>query len=483
MSEHFDVVIVGAGLSGIGAACQLRRDRPERSFVILESRAAIGGTWDLFRYPGIRSDSDMFTFGYAFEPWKGDKSLADGPAIRSYVQDTARKYGVDALVRFGHKVIRTSWSSAAARWTIEVTRGDGSTGTITASFLWMCTGYYRYDAGHTPEFPGRERFQGRIVHPQLWPEDLDYSGQRVVVIGSGATAVTLVPAMAKRAAHVTMLQRSPSYVLSLPNRDPIAATLRKFLPEQLAHDVARWKNVVMATALYQLSRRRPEGMKKFLLAQVRRALGPGHAVDPHFTPRYEPWDQRLCLVPDNDLFKAIRSGKAEVVTDTIETFTETGLRLGSGAELPADLVITATGLELLFLGGSELVVDGAPVQLADRISFKGFMLSDVPNFVFTVGYTNASWTLRADLVAAHVCRLLGHMDRVQARQVTARCDPNMPRTPLLDLTSGYVQRSLDRFPKQGTRSPWRVRQNYLFDYRLLRIGRVEDPALEFTGPR
>jgi len=481
MSEHFDVVIVGAGLSGIGAACHLRRELPGKSFIILENRAAIGGTWDLFRYPGIRSDSDMFTFGYAFEPWKGDKALADGTAIREYVQATARKHGVDAQVRFGHKVVRTSWSSAGARWTIEVTRSDGSSATITAGFVWMCTGYYRYDAGHTPEFPGRARFPGRVVHPQHWPADLDYSGQRVVVIGSGATAVTLVPAMAGRAAKVTILQRSPSYVLSLPNRDPIAATMRRFLPEKLAHGLTRWKNVMLATALYQMSRRRPEGMKKFLLGQVRRALGPGQAVDPHFTPRYEPWDQRLCLVPDNDLFKAIRSGKAEVVTDTIETFTETGLRLGSGAELPADLVITATGLELLFLGGSELVVDGEKVELSSRISFKGFMLSDVPNFVFTVGYTNASWTLRADLVAAHVCRLLAHADRVGARQVTPRCDPNMELTPLLDLSSGYVQRSIDRFPKQGVRSPWRVRQNYLTDYRLLRLGRVDDPALEFAG--
>ena len=481
MSEHFDVVIVGAGLSGIGAACHLRRDRPEKSFVILESRAAIGGTWDLFRYPGIRSDSDMFTFGYAFEPWKGDKALADGAAIRDYVQDTARKYEVDTQVRFSHKVVRSAWSSAEARWTIEVVRGDGSTATITAGLLWMCTGYYRYDAGHTPVFPGRERFRGRVVHPQQWPEDLDYSGQRVVVIGSGATAVTLVPAMVERAAHVTMLQRSPSYVLSRPATDSVAATFRKYLPERAAYGLARWKNVLLAMGLYQLARRRPEGMKKFLAGQVRRALGPDHPIDPDFTPRYEPWDQRLCLIPNNDLFKAIRGGKAEVVTDTIETFTETGLRLGSGRELAADLVITATGLELLFLGGSELVVDGEPVELAGRISFKGFMLSGVPNCVFTVGYTNASWTLRADLVAAHVCRLLGHMDRIGARQVTPRCDPEMATVPLLDLSSGYVQRALDRFPRQGTEGPWRVRQNYLTDYRVLRLGRVDDPALEFAA--
>ncbi len=481
MSEHFDVVIVGAGLSGIGAACHLRRECPGKTFALLEGREAIGGTWDLFRYPGIRSDSDMFTFGYSFAPWRGDKALADGASIREYVQATAREYRVDTQVRFGHRVIRSSWSSTDARWTIEVRRSDGSSATFTANFLWMCTGYYRYDAGYTPEFPGRAQFRGRVVHPQLWPEDLDYSGQRVVVIGSGATAVTLVPAMSARAAHVTMLQRSPSYVLSRPATDAVAGKLRRFLPEGLAYALSRWKNVGLSTLMYQMARRRPEGMKKFLLGQVRRALGPDHAVDPHFTPSYEPWDQRLCLVPDNDLFKAIRSGKAEVVTDTIETFTETGIRLASGRELPADLVVTATGLELLFLGGSDLVVDGVKVELAERIAFKGFMLSEVPNCVFTVGYTNASWTLRADLVAEHVCRLLQHMDRRGAQQVTPRRLPDAEVTPLLDLSSGYVQRALDRFPKQGTQSPWRVRQNYFADYRSLRLGRVDDPALEFTA--
>jgi len=482
MIERFDVVIVGAGLSGIGAACHLRRACPDKTFAVLEGREAIGGTWDLFRYPGIRSDSDMFTFGYNFEPWKGDKALADGPSIRAYVQDTARKYGVDDRVRFGHRMTQASWSSADAEWTIEVTRSDGSSARFIAKFVWMCTGYYRYDAGHTPEFPGRERFRGRVVHPQHWPEDLDYSGQRVVVIGSGATAVTLVPAMADRAAHVTMLQRSPSYVLSRPAVDAVAMALRRVLPEKLAYALSRWKNVAMATFLYQMSRRRPEGMKKFLLAQVRRALGPDHAVDPHFTPRYDPWDQRLCLVPDNDLFVALRAGKAEVVTDSIETFTETGIRLRSGRELPADLVVTATGLELLFLGGSALVVDGQAVELASRVGFKGFMLSDVPNFAFTVGYTNASWTLRADLVAEHVCRLLRHMDRSGARQVVPRRSPGAGVTPFLDLSSSYVQRAVDRFPKQGTESPWKVRQNYFADFRLLRLGRVDDPALEFSAP-
>ncbi len=483
LTERFDVVIVGAGLSGVGAACHLRRACPDKSFAVLEGREAIGGTWDLFRYPGIRSDSDMFTFGYAFEPWKGDSVLADGPSIRAYVQETARKHGVDSEVRFGHRVTRASWSSAAAEWTIEVTRSDGSSVRFTAGFVWMCTGYYRYDAGHTPEFPGRERFQGRVVHPQLWPQDLDYSGQRVVVIGSGATAVTLVPAMTDRAAHVTMLQRSPSYVMSRPATDAVARTLQRLLPEKLAYSLSRWKNVTLATLLYQMARRRPEGMKKFMLAQVRRALGPDHAIDPNFTPSYDPWDQRLCFVPDNDLFVAIRAGKADVVTDSIETFTETGIRLRSGRELPADLVVTATGLELLFLGGSELVVDGQAVDIPSQISFKGFMLSEVPNLAFTAGYTNASWTLRADLVAEHVCRLLRHMDRSGKRQVVPRRRPDAGVTPFLDLSSSYVQRAVDRFPKQGTESPWKVRQNYFTDYRLLRLGPVDDPALEFSAAK
>ena len=481
MSERFDVLIVGAGLSGVGAACYLRRECPEKTFVLLEGRAAIGGTWDLFRYPGIRSDSDMVTFGYSFAPWRGDRTLADGPSIRGYVEDTAREYGVDKQIRFGHRVIRANFSSADSTWTVEVARSDGTTTTIRARWLWMCTGYYRYDAGHTPEFPGRERFRGRIVHPQLWPEDLDYSGQRVVVIGSGATAVTLVPAMTDRAAHVTMLQRSPSYVLSVPAVDPIGRLLRGVLPEKLAHTMVRWKNVTLASALYWMSRKRPKGVRDFILKQAQRALGPDHPIDPHFTPRYNPWDQRLCLVPGNDLFAAIRAGKASVVTDEIETFTPQGLKLRSGHELAADLVITATGLELLFLGGAELAIDGQPVDVAQTVGFKGFMLSDVPNLFFTVGYTNASWTLRADLVADHVCRLLRHMDRTHTQKVVPRRGADTETTPFMDLTSGYVQRGAARFPKQGSARPWKVRQNYFTDYRLMRLGPVDDPALEFSG--
>jgi monooxygenase len=481
MSERFDVVIVGAGLSGVGAACHLRRACPDKSFAMLEGRAAIGGTWDLFRYPGIRSDSDMFTFGYAFEPWKGDKALADGPSIRAYVQETARKYGVDARVRFGHKVTGPV-VERRREWTIEVTRSDGSTAQITASFLWMCTGYYRYDAGHTPEFPGRERFQGRVVHPQLWPEDLDYSGQRVVVIGSGATAVTLVPAMADRAAHVTMLQRSPSYVLSRPAVDAVAARCAGS-PRAAG---------VCAVALEE------RGDGDGAVPAVAAPAG-GHEEVPARPgpPRARPGPRGRPA-----LHAALRAvGSAPVPGARQRPVQGDPQRQGRGRhrhdrDLHRDRHAPRLGRGAAGRPRDHRHRPGAAVprrqragrrrragQLADRISFKGFMLSDVPNFVFTVGYTNASWTLRADLVAAHVCRLLGHMDRVQARQVTARCDPDMPRTPLLDLTSGYVQRSLDRFPKQGTRSPWRVRQNYLFDYRLLRIGRVDDPALEFTGPR
>lgn len=480
VSERFDVVIVGAGLSGIGAACHLRRNCPDRTFAILESRDAIGGTWDLFRYPGIRSDSDMFTFGYSFEPWTEPKALADGPSIRAYVQATARKYDVERHIRFGHRMVRAAWSSADAEWTIEVTRRDGSSARFRAGFLWLCTGYYRYDAGHTPEFRGRERFRGRIVHPQHWPEDLDYTGQRVVVIGSGATAVTLVPAMAERAAHVTMLQRSPTYIISMPAIDKVAARLQRLLPGPLAYRLARWKNIALSTSLYQMSRRQPARVRRWILGQIRRQLGPDFDVKTHFTPRYDPWDQRLCLVPDADLFAAIREGKASVVTDTIETFTETGIRLTSGRELPADLIVTATGLELLFLGGAEVLVDGRPIDLPSRMTYRGLMLDGVPNLAFTIGYINASWTLRADLVAEHVCRLLNHMAKIRARQVTPRRPSDVGTAPILSLTSGYIQRAIDRVPRQGTRDPWRVRQNYILELLRFRLGRVADPALEFT---
>ena len=484
MDEHLDVLIVGAGLSGIGAAWHLQKDHPGRSYAILEAREAIGGTWDLFRYPGIRSDSDMHTLGYRFRPWTAEKSITDGESILEYVRDTAREAGIDRKVRYGHRVVRAEWSSAEARWTVEVERADsGEATTLTCDFLWSCSGYYRYDEGFTPEFPGRERFGGEVVHPQHWPEDLDYAGKRVVVIGSGATAVTLVPSMAKEAAQVTMLQRSPTYIVSLAAKDPVANGLRRLLPDRAVYSIVRWKNVLLQTAVYQIARRRPNAIKRMVRRGLERALPSGFDIDTHFTPRYDPWDQRLCLVPDGDLFEALSDGSAEIVTDRIETFTERGLKLESGRELEADLVVTATGLNLLFLGGMELVVDGEPVDLPRTMTYRGMMLSGVPNFIFTSGYTNASWTLKADLVAEYACRLLAHMDAHGHRRcVPEIADATVEEQPLLDFNAGYVLRSIDQFPKQGSKEPWRLRQNYVFDVRTFRRGPIEDGTMRFSSP-
>jgi cation diffusion facilitator CzcD-associated flavoprotein CzcO len=485
--EHFDVIVIGAGLSGVGAACHLALRCPDKRVLVLEGRDAIGGTWDLFRYPGIRSDSDMFTLGYAFEPWTDQKAIADGPSIRKYVIDTAHKYGVYEKIRFQHRVVKASWSSDAARWTLEVERGpeNGEKELVrfTCGFVYACTGYYDYATGHAPAFPGIERFQGTLVHPQHWPEGLDYAGKRVIVIGSGATAITLVPEMAKTAGHVVMLQRSPTYVASLPAEDAIANGLRKLLPAQAAYDVTRWKNVLVGMAFYQLARRYPEGTKRRLLKLVREQLGPMYDVEKHFAPHYKPWDQRLCVVPDNDLFIAIREGRASVVTDHIETFTENGIRTKSGQELPADIVVSATGLKILFLGSIQLVVDGKPVQPSDTMNYKGAMFSDVPNLACAFGYTNASWTLKADLTADFVCRLLKRMDEKGAVQVTPRVDASVHEEPFLDLTSGYVQRGLSQLPKMGDKQPWKLYQNYLLDVLMLRHGTLDDGALELRGPR
>ncbi|MCW2999369.1 MAG: flavin-binding family monooxygenase [Solirubrobacterales bacterium] len=483
--DHVDVLIIGAGLSGIGAARHLLAKSPGKSYAILEARDTIGGTWDLFRYPGIRSDSDMYTLGYDFKPWTEAKAIADGPSILEYVREAAREAGIDEHIRFGHRVVRTAWSTADARWLVEATRADtGQTVQLTCDFLFSCSGYYRYDQGYTPAFPGTEQFAGQIVHPQLWPEDLDYAGKRVVVIGSGATAVTLVPAMARDAAHVTMLQRSPSYIMALPAMDPIANGLRRVLPAKAAYVVARWKNVLLAMAQYQLSRRRPGVLKALIRKLVSMQLPDGYDVDTHFKPSYDPWDQRLCLVPNGDLFKAISGGSASVVTDHIQTFTPTGIRLASGEELEADIVVTATGLELLAFGGIELVVDDRTVDLAETVTYKGLMLSDVPNFAFVVGYTNASWTLKADLACSYVCRLLGHMDARGYQQCAPRYREATPAAePFLDFSSGYVQRALHRFPKQGASEPWKLRQNYVRDLRTLRRGELEDGALQFTPRR
>jgi monooxygenase len=483
--EHVDVLIVGAGLSGIGAACHLRARCPGKTFAILESREALGGTWDLFRYPGIRSDSDMFTLGYSFRPWEEAEAIADGPSIRSYIRETARDHGVEDRVRFYHRVVAAEWSTAEARWTVEVERTDTQeTLHFTCGFLFMCTGYYRYDEGYTPHFEGRERFGGEIVHPQHWPEELDYTGKRVVVIGSGATAVTLVPAMAEDAAHVTMLQRSPSYVVSLPGTDPLANLLRRVLPAKALYPVVRWKNVLMMSAFFTACRRWPTFMKGLIRRGVVKSLPEGYDVDTHFAPRYQPWDQRLCLVPDGDLFETISSGTASIVTDRIETFTETGLRLESGAELDADLIITATGLNMLLLGGMEVTVDGRAIEFSETVGYKGMMFTGVPNLAVALGYTNASWTLKCDLVAQYVCRLLNHMDHAGYRQATPRePDPWMSTEPFLDLASGYVLRSIHTLPKQGSRAPWRLYQNYARDVLMMRRGPVVDEGIEFSNPR
>jgi cation diffusion facilitator CzcD-associated flavoprotein CzcO len=481
-AEHVDVLIVGAGLSGVGAAYHLQANCPDRSYTILEARDCIGGTWDLFRYPGIRSDSDMYTLGYSFRPWRDAKAIADGPSILDYVRSTASENGIDEQIRFQHRVVRAEWSSLDARWTITALRGDtGETVQLTCNFLLLCSGYYRYDEGYTPELPGRERFRGRIVHPQHWSADIDYDGKRAIVIGSGATAVTLVPAMARTAEHVTMLQRSPSYVISLPAEDPIANFLRRVLPAKWAYGLVRWKNVLLTMLSFQLSRRRPGLVKAMLRRGQEKRLPAGFDIDTHFKPKYGPWDQRLCLVPDGDLFEAISGGRASIVTDQIETFTERGLRLASGAELEADLIVTATGLNMLALGGIEIAVDGEEVELPRTMTYKGMMLSGVPNLALAFGYTNASWTLKCDLTCEYVCRLLNHMADEGYAQCTPRnSDPSIGEEPFIGLTSGYVKRSIEKFPKQGSRAPWRLYQNYALDIFSLRFGSLADEAMEFS---
>jgi len=483
VDDHFDVILVGAGLSGIGAACHLQKKCPGKSFVILEGREAIGGTWDLFRYPGVRSDSDMFTLGYEFKPWRGNHAIAEGAEILDYVSETAREHDVESKIRFGHKVVRASWSSDRALWTVEVVRGSGERALLTCHFLYMCTGYYDFAAGYTPELPGMERFGGQIVHPQHWSEQVKYAGKRVVVIGSGATAMTLVPALASQAEHVVMLQRSPTYVVSAPARDAVAAALRRLVPEKLAYALIRWKNVLLGMLFFFFARTLPVFTRRAILHRVEAELGPGYDIRKHFSPRYSVWDQRVCLVPDGDLFASIREGRVSVVTDQIDSFTERGIVLRSGQELPADLVVTATGLELQFLGGAELEVDGKRVDPSHTLTYKGALLSDVPNLAWTFGYINASWTLKADLTADYVCRLLKHMDKTGARQCTPRRnDPEIEELPWLDFSSGYVKRALHLFPPQGSKGPWRRHQNYAYDLLALRLDGVNDGVLEFTSP-
>jgi monooxygenase len=480
-SDHVDVLIVGAGLSGIGAGCRLAELRPGTSFTILEARDAIGGTWDLFQYPGVRSDSDMFTLGYPFRPWPEARAIADGPSIREYVRATAREFGVDQAIRFRHRVVSADWDSAAACWTVTAEVGDtGETVRLTCSWLSVCGGYYRYDQGHRPAFPGQERYAGTLVYPQSWPQDLDWTGKQVVVIGSGATAVTLVPSLAERAAHVTMLQRTPSYMLSLPGVDPIAKVVMRFLPDRLAHPIVRWKSAIVAILVYEFSQRRPKAMRKLLRKGAVSALPEGYDVDVHFNPPYKPWDQRMCLIPDGDLYASLSSGRAEVVTDRIATFTEHGVELQSGRMLEADIIVSATGLTLLAFGGIALSVDGARVEVSKTVLYKGMMLSGLPNFNFVFGYTNNSWTLRADLVNRYVIRLLDFMDSRGYDWATPTAPVGEPADmPFLDLTSGYVQRSLGELPRQGRRAPWRMHHNYLKDSFVMRRSAVNDEGMTF----
>ena len=482
--DHVDVVIIGAGLSGIGAARQLQDQCPDKTFAILEARDAIGGTWDLFRYPGIRSDSDMYTMGYDSKPWREPKAIADGPSILSYVVEAASERGLTGKIRFGHQLVSAAWSSADATWTLDAQTQDGERRQISCNVLFVCSGYYNYDHGYAPTFAGIDDFAGTVVHPQHWPQDLDYAGKRVVIVGSGATAMTLVPAMAKTAASVTMLQRSPTYVVSMPAVDPIAKLINAVLPEQFAYHLIRWKNVQFQRYIYGQTRKHPEKVKRKLLGMLRKELGPDYDIDKHFTPSYNPWDQRLCLVPDADLFKAIRSGKADVVTDEIERITERGIALKSGEKLDADLIVTATGLEIKVLGGATYTVDGQPVSFPETYSYKGMMFSGVPNLIYTIGYINASWTLRSELVAEFVCRLVNRMGELGTRRCVPRLreqDQGMPENPMIEnFTPGYMQRGMHLFPKQGDRDPWRNTQNYTLDKEIIRNAPIDDDVLDFS---
>ncbi len=478
--KPLDVLIVGAGLAGIGAASWLQKECPGKQYIILEARNALGGTWDQFRYPGVRSDSDMYTLGYAFKPWLADKAIADGETIRSYIEETARENDVVRHIQFGHKVVAASWSSADACWTVVVEQtAIGIRQRVYVRFLYMCSGYYSYTQPHRPTFAGEADFAGTVVLPQLWPSGLDYSGKRIVVVGSGATAMTLVPAMAKSAAHVTMLQRSPTYVVALPSQDKVSQTLRRWLPKGAAYRLTRWKNTLLRVVMYWLTRSRPELAKRQLLKDVTKQLGPDYDVQKHFTPRYNPWDQRICVVPDGDLFDVIRAGQASVVTDEIERFTTDGLLLKSGQTLPADVIVLATGLTVQLFGGMQLTIDGKTYQTDELMAYKGMMFGDVPNLAMAFGYTNASWTLKTDLTARYVCRLLRYMDKHDYTIAVPRREKDVTPQPFLDFTSGYVQRAGGSLPKQGSRRPWRVHQNYLRDSMIIRYSRLVDGVLRF----
>ena len=478
--KYFDVLIVGAGLSGIGAAYHLQEKCPNRSYAILEARDCIGGTWDLFRYPGVRSDSDMYTLGYVFKPWTERKAIADGPAILKYVRETASENGIDKHIQFGLHVERASWSSDNGRWSVEAERENGDVVRFSCNFLFMCSGYYDYAGGHMPEFKDIDKYQGELVHPQQWPEDINYQGKKVVVIGSGATAVTLVPELAKDAAHVTMLQRSPTYMVSRPSVDRLALWLQKYLPAKIAYLITRWRNVLLGLYFFNYTRKNPKKVAAMLINQVRQHLGDDYDVRTHFTPRYNPWDQRLCLVPDGDMFEAIKSKRVSVVTDHIDRFTETGIKLQSGKELEADLVVSATGLKLQVLSGLQITVDGEKTELSKTLTYKGMMFSGVPNLALSMGYTNASWTLKCDLTCGYVCRLLNHMEKHEYVKCCAHNnDENIETVPFLDFTSGYVVRAMDEFPRQGTEKPWKLNQNYAKDMIALGFGSIEDAVMQF----
>ncbi len=484
MTEFVDVVIVGAGISGISAAWHLQDRCPDKSYVVLERRENLGGTWDLFKYPGIRSDSEMFTLGFRFKPWTSEKAIADGPSIMNYLKETVAEYGIDKHIRYSQKVVSADWSDEENRWTVRI-ETDGEVREISCAFLLACSGYYNYDEGYTPEFAGRDDFEGTIIHPQHWPQDLDYAGKKIVIIGSGATAITLIPALAKSGAgNVTMLQRSPTYIGTLPEIDPFTVRMNKTLPEKPAYVVNRWKSIIFQSGQYQISRRFPNFMRKTLMTMAKRRLPEGYDVEKHFGPRYNPWDERLCLAPNGDLFRTIKKGKADVVTDTIERFTKTGIKLTSGQELEADIIVTATGLNLQLFGGAEILRNGEAVDLHDTMAYKGMMLTHMPNMAFTIGYTNASWTLKADLVSEFACRVLNYMDDNGFDRVEPQHPGNsVDERPLMEFTPGYVLRALDYLPKAGHVSPWRLKQNYLLDLNLIRRGKVDDEALLFTKHR
>lgn len=479
--ERVDVLIVGAGISGIGAACHVQANCPDKTYLVLEARDAIGGTWDLFRYPGVRSDSDMYTMGYIFKPWLGDKALADGDSIRNYICDAATENKISGRIRTGHRVQAANWSSEHACWQVDIlVTATGEIEQVECGFLYLCTGYYDYDKPHAPEFEGSENFAGTIVHPQHWPRDFDYTDKKVVVIGSGATAVTLVPAMADKAAHVTMLQRTPTYILSVDEVDPVSAFLRRYLPDKMTYSITRWKNILLGMLVYQVCTRRPEWAKAFVRKGLIGFLGKDFDIDKHFTPSYEPWDQRLCMVPDGDLFKVITEGKASVVTDHIENFTESGIRLKSGEDLDADIIVTATGLKLKLFDEMIMTVDGKPVVIPEKTVYQGMMLSDVPNMAFTIGYTNASWTLKADLAAEFITRIMNYMTAHDYRQCCPRDNTGeMHNEPIMTLKSGYIERAIDSLPNEGSKAPWRMYQNYILDKITFKLASLKDGTMEF----